>query len=141
MKIFLLLILAITGMAQTTKADTIDYWHVYYNKSKLAAFNEYNIHSITIKMDKVKSGDSITVNYYRDTPGSDNITQLAIEDGKHHTVLVSKGKGVGNPLSFALKDLLAFKKTTGCNSFGIFYSDNAIDLKPVSKFIFRIKFE
>jgi hypothetical protein len=134
MKTFLLLVLTLTGMAQTTKADTIDYWHVYYNKVKIAAFNEYNIHDITIKMDKVKSHDSITVKYFNDTPCSDCNTHLTVEDEKHHTIVACKGKGVGNPISFALKDLLAYKQRSGCNSFEIFYPD-------VPKFIFRIKFE
>ncbi len=141
MKIFLLLFLAIIGITQNTKGDTIDYWHVYYNKIKIAEFNSYNTHDISIKINKVKNGDIITVRYYRDTPGSDLVTNLTVVDEKHHVILVSKGKGTGNPVSFALKDLLEYKKKHGGNTFEIFYTDSYLSSIPAKLFLFRIKFE
>ncbi|MBO9202435.1 MULTISPECIES: hypothetical protein [Niastella] len=141
MKLLLLLLLALTGISQTTRADTIDYWHVYYNKIKIKECNDYNIRDIIIKTDKVKSGDVITVYYFRDTPGSEAITNLSIEDGKHHVVFASKGKGTGNPISFSLKDLLAYKQKSGGNDFEIFYFYNAIGNIADPKLLFRIKFK
>ena len=144
MKILLLLFLASAGITQTTKADTIDYWHVYYNNIKIKEFNGHNeVHEITIKIDKIKNGDSISVNYYRDTHCSDCITHLTIEDGKHHTISTHQGKGAGegNPLSFALKDLLEFRKKDGGSYFEIFYYDNAFSGPPTPGLLFRIKFE
>jgi hypothetical protein len=143
MRLFSLFIVAIVAMTQTTKADTIDFWHVYYNKIKIKEFNEYNIQDFIIKIDKIKRGDSITVKYFKDTHCFDCDTHLTIEDGKHHPVITLKGKGggEGNPLSFALKDLLEFRKKNGCNSLEIFYGENANYKRPVPKFIFRIWFE
>ena len=136
MKIFLLITLVIFGIAPKTKADTIDTWHVYYNKSRIKEFNQFNKQEITIKIDRIKSNDSITVKYYTDRPCPDCDSHLTIMDEKHHAVVICKGKGdgVGNPLSFALKDLLAYKHRSGCNSFEIFYSEH-------HQSIFSIKFE
>jgi len=141
MKLFLLLTLAITVMTQITKADTIDYWHVYYNKTKIEELNAYNVRDIIIKTDKVKSGDSIAVRYFRDTPGSDCITNLVIDDDKHHTVIARKGKGTGNPIAFALNDLVEFRKKNGGNYFEIYYFDNAISSNQPRRQLFRIKLE
>ena len=148
MKIFLILLLAITCIAQTTKADTIDYWHVYYNKIRIAKFNNRNTHDVVIKIEKIKSKDSITVKYYMDAACYDCDTYLCIKDEKHQTVIGCHGKGVETPISFALKDLLAYKKKTGCNSFEVFYpvDENFYPATPTEtadlpKPIFRIKFE
>src|SRR6516225_2685427 len=100
MKVFLLLIFAIAGIAPKTKADTIDTWHVYYNKIKIKELNQFNRQEITIKIDKIKSNDSIIVKYFYESPCQGCNTQLIIKDEKHHAVVTCKGKGdgrTGNP--------------------------------------------
>ena len=84
MKNIFFILLTIFGIAQIAKADTIDFWHVYYNQTKIREFNQYGTHEIILKLDSLKSGDSITVKYFRDTPCFDCATYLTVENEKHH---------------------------------------------------------
>ena len=141
MKNALLIFLTVLGLSQMTKADTIDFWHVYYNKAKIREFNQYSTREIILKLNKIKSGDSITVRYFRDTPCSYCSTYLTVESGKHHVILTSKGKGTYNPISFSLKDLIAYRMSSGKNYFDIFYFERENKSLSNKIFIFRIKLE
>lgn len=55
----------------TAKADTIDYYHVYYNTLKIRQYNLHNINNtnsiITFNRDSIQGSDNLRVKYRRDT--------------------------------------------------------------------------
>jgi hypothetical protein len=141
MKYTFLVFLTVLGLSQMTKADTIAYWHVYYNKTKIREFNIYCTHEIILKLDRIKSGDSITVKYFRDTPCSECSTFLAVDYENHYKILTRRGKGTFNPISFSLKDLIKYKKSSNKKYFDIFYFEVQNRSVSFKENIFRIKHE
>ena len=120
------------------KADTIDYWHVYYNKVKLKEFNQFNSKEpILLNVRDIKS-DTLTVKYFRDTPCFDCTTFLSVEDTKHQNILTSEGKGTFNPVSFSVKVLIQFKENSGQELFEVYYFE---DDRTSKILLFRIKLE
>lgn len=141
MKKITFILITVFGFAQTIKADTIDNWHVYYNKNKIAEFNVFGKNEINLNENSIKNGDSLSVEYGTDTPCWDCSTHLTVEDEEHHILITSKGKGTFNPVSFSLKDLVALKKKVGKNFFKVYYSEREIKHQPDEKPIFIIKFD
>ncbi|WP_026209621.1 hypothetical protein [Cytophaga aurantiaca] len=141
MKNILLMLLPLLGLVQTTKADTIDFWHVYYNHTKIQEFNQYGTHEIRLKLESLKSGDSITVKYFRDTPCSRCATYLTVEDEKHHVFVTSSGKGTFNPISFSINKLIELRKQGYMQTFEIFYFEGEIKSRSDKILIFRIILE
>jgi hypothetical protein len=122
MKKIVFVLLTILGLVQITKADTIDYWHVYYNKVKIHEFNQIGTHDIILKLNKIRNTDVITITYFRDTPCSDCTTYLTVTNN-NRVIVTSSGKGTGNPISFSIKDLVALKKNNTKNVFEIYYTE------------------
>lgn len=63
MKIIFLILLSLT--VTTSKADTIDFWHVYYSNKSIGDFTIYGKNAIILKLKDVKKEDSIKVLFYR----------------------------------------------------------------------------
>ncbi|HEV7782150.1 MAG TPA: hypothetical protein VGO58_12840 [Chitinophagaceae bacterium] len=142
MKRIFLMVLTVSGFAQTAKADTIDYWHVYYNKIKIGEFTHYGRpHKITLKLDSLHYGDSITVIYSRDTPCAGCTTHLTVEDGKHHLFLSGEGKGTRNTLAFSIDKLIDLRNQGYKEYYQIFYFEEPIRSRSDKIMLFRIKIE
>jgi len=141
MKRIFFILLIVFGIFQIAKADTVDFWHVYYNQVKIEAFSQNGTHEIILKLDSIKSGDSITVKYYRDTPCFDCLTFITVEDEKHHVFVTSSGKGTFNPISFSLDKLIELRKQGYKQTFEIFYFEGEAKSRSDKKLIFRIKLE
>jgi hypothetical protein len=141
MKKSLFILILIFGFVQLTKADTTDFWHVYYNKKEIREYGQFGIpQTIILKIDSIHSGDSITVKYFHDGLCFDCQTFLVVEDKYHKFVLMSGGKGTFNPVSFALKDLLVFKNDNHESTFDVYYSeDSGSHSRRI--LLFRIKLE
>lgn len=122
------------------KADSIDYWHVYYNKTKLKEFNQFNAgQTLVLKTGNIKNDDSIIVQYFRDTPCFDCLTTLSAEDGKHYSVTTNHGKGTLNPVAISLADIHKYKQENGNDYFEIYYHEE--NGRTHKKLLFRIKLE
>lgn len=133
--------MAVVGISQTAMADTIDYWHVYYNQIKIREFNQYGTHEIVLKVDSIKSADSIVVKYFRDTPCPECTTYLAVENEKHQVLLTSQGQGTFNPISIALNKLLKLWEQGSRQNFEIFYFEGNGKRSSGKVLLFRIKLE
>lgn len=140
MKVVFALIL-LTGLGKAAKADTINYWHVYYNGKKLKELTYYTNNTIVIKSPQIRKGDSIRVFFFRDTPCSDCMTNLTVDDINDTRVTISKGKGIGNALSFSLTDILLYKNSTGKNTFQVCYFDKVNMLQAKKPIIFTVRLE
>ncbi|KOY86862.1 hypothetical protein AD998_12560 [bacterium 336/3] len=138
--LFLTLFLSaqIIANAKSFSADTLSFWHVFYNKIKVKEYNGHNMHEILVfKTTNIKKEDSITVAYFRDTPCHDCPTKLIVEDEKHYIVTIGSDKGTFTPISVSATKLLIYKKKYNTNYFDVyFYEENRRKL-----FLFRIKLE
>lgn len=139
-KLFFLLLL-FAGMSQSAKADTIDFWHVYKNGIKVKEFNAFGKNELVIDIRLVQSKDSVTIRYFRDTPSSDCVTTVTIEDEKHRIITSGSGKGTFNPVSFPLRDVLAFSTATGKKTFEVFYKEGDANSRWDKTLLFTIRLE
>lgn len=120
------------------KADTIDYWHVFHNKKKIAEFNKLACHEIILKHKEIKSGDVLVINYFRDTPCNNCSTSITVEDDNHQIYLSGTGKGTLNPISVKLDELLKLSKSSGKHTFVVFFREGE---NRDSVLLFRLKIE
>ena len=130
-KAFLMLIL-ISGFAMIGKCDTISFWHIYHNMKQVGDFSQATAflngskdtsNEIVINIEAVKNNDSITVEYFCDTPCGDCPTTIFITGHDGKVVLKERGFGTFKPISFKLNKLVEFMKKSGVNSFNVFYSE------------------
>lgn len=129
---------------KTAQADTIDFWHVFYNRTLFKKYDSFvKQPEIVFRRTNIKNTDSLTVKYFRDTPCSSCSTRLTVEDSRQQTVVQSHGKGTFNPLSFAIADLLKGEKTEKQpRYFEVYYYEETGQFKLYGKkLLFRIKIE
>lgn len=114
-KIFFSLIL-LFGLASIAKADTIEYWHIYYNQNKLKECNQYSRDEIVLHSQNIKPTDCIFIYYFQDAPCSYCDNLLFVENEKHEIVFRQSQGGnlVKNklPLSGLLLKHIPNKKVT-----------------------------
>ena len=132
------LLILVLGIQLNGKCDTITNWQVYHNEKLIAKLNIYNEgFEILINKEKLKEGDTIIVNYFRDTPCFDCKSFLSVEDGKHHHIVNWSGKGTFTPKKFLVDELLKSEK----EYFEIWYHEGEIKSRTERQFLFRIKLE
>ncbi len=137
MKKLPLILLSLFVFAPCVKCDTIDSWHVFYNKKMIGDFIEYSKSTeIIIRIADIQQNDSMTVEYFTDTPCPKCPTTLTVEDGTHEVVVESKGIGTYNPASFKVRDLVEYKKKSGVSSFNVYYAEKSQTPKRI---IFTLK--
>lgn len=118
------------------ETDTIDVWHVYYNKIKIKEYNEFNKGTITIDSQKYKKGDKITVRHFDDTRCTDCPIFLFVELGKKE--LHVKANGEGKPLEFDVKSLIEFHKNHKDVPISIYYAGSTNGKQNQRNLLFRI---
>ncbi len=65
------ILILLFAFSSEMKADTIDFYHVFYNSSILKKYNQYDLsknNTISIDLHSIKEDDSIKVMYWDDTP-------------------------------------------------------------------------
>jgi len=136
-KTFVILILTI-GLANTVSADTIDYWHVFYNDVKIKEFDQNSKNmEITLNIKEIKATDSLTVMYFRDVYYIDCEAKAEIEDSFEFVITKGIGIGRGAPLKISIFDLLV---TARKSPFFAYYYDCATRNRE-KKLLFKIKLE
>lgn len=123
-KHLLSLCILVIGMI-TARADTVDYWHVYYNDLRIRQYpNSGDSNVILILQDNIQLNDSIFIRYYRDTPCSDCATYLVAEDDNGRRVLTSKGHGTGHPVGFSVKQLFEREYMDSTIRYALYYYED-----------------
>jgi len=136
--LFVCFSLAAKAKPSHISADTIAFWHVFYNKTKVKKYNGHNSNEVLVfKTINIKKGDNITVEYFRDTPCDDCSTKLIVEDGKHNIVATGSGKGTFNPISISATELLVHKNQNKTTYFDVYYHES----NKRKIFLFWIKLE
>ncbi|MCU0390451.1 MAG: hypothetical protein MUE81_05000 [Thermoflexibacter sp.] len=125
----------------TTQIDTIDFWHVYYNKIKIEAYNLNSEKSaITLKIKDIKKTDSLIVKYFKDTPCSKCKTQVTVQDKKHSLIAKGSNKGTFSPLKISVYDLLQYHLKAKEDIYEVFYVEEQ-EIGQKYKLIFKVRFE
>ncbi|MFK8046563.1 MAG: hypothetical protein AB8B72_13785 [Crocinitomicaceae bacterium] len=132
------LVLLVLGIQSIGKCDTITNWQVYHNEKLIAELNWYNSgYTIIINKNNLKIGDTITVDYFKDTPCFDCVTFLAVEDSKDTTIAEWKGLGTFTPKKIPVANLLL----SGLENFEIWYHEGDLSSKIERELLFKIKLE
>lgn len=121
-------------------ADTIDYWHVYYNDVKIHEFNVLSKGKVVLKSSKIKSSDSLTIKYFNDTPCRSCETYLSFENTNTKALVSTKGIGTFNPVKISLIELQQHFKTEGLKTCNVYYVEKR-EGKKNRRFIFQLKLE
>lgn len=136
-----ILILAISLLAISAKADTIDYWHVYYNNARIKAFNTYTKGELRLRISDIKKSDSLAIRYFRDTPCAQCETTLTIEDKSSRQISQAYGIGTAQAIKVPVSSLLQYQQHFGEKEFKVFYQENLPLRKRQRVFLFAIKLE
>lgn len=86
MKSVLLFLILAVGVHYSAKADTIDFYHVYFNTSVIRKYNLHDANKtetlLSFKKDTLQSDDSIQIRYWNDTgTGSSGTLKVYAESG------------------------------------------------------------
>ena len=138
MKKFILLFISTLWIFNIAKADTIDYWHVYYNNKKIKEYNQYSKGEITIKVRHIKKTDSLTIMYFRDTPCSECETHVIVENKSHFVITKGKGVGTFNPIRISVFDFLL---KADRNFSYVYYQEKHKTNQTQRLLLFKIKLE
>lgn len=122
------------------KADTIDFWHVYYNDVKIHEFNPYFRGEVKLKLKAVKATDYLIVEYFRDTPCRSCINYLTVEHQEVSPLKSPEGRGTGNPVKIPLSSLMKHFKDTGQREYNVYYVEKRGEEKR-RYFVFSLKLE
>lgn len=126
------------GNFYEAKADTIDFWHVYYHDIKINEYNQYSKGEITIIAKDIKKTDSITIIYFRDTPCSDCKTNVTVENKSHFIITKGIGFGTANPIKISVFELL-LKADRNFNY--VYYQEENKFQQEQRLLLFKIKLE
>ena len=139
-KLFIFFIISL-GFSSISKADTIDYWQVYYNNSKLKECNGNWKYELGFKLIKLNNTDSITVYYYHDAHCTDCTTNLIVEDETKHQILAVKKENDYKELTFYFEKLLAYEQQNASKIYKVYYYRERKNVPISKKLIFSIKLE
>jgi hypothetical protein len=106
MKKTTLTLLLFIGFLYVAKADTTDYFHIYFNDERIKMADEMHPAVLTYNGQKIQKTDSITVKPSKDAPCYTCATFLYVENVQGVLVQKAVGKGTFNPITFSLKDLV-----------------------------------
>lgn len=136
----LIIFLFFIGFAHSTQADTIDYWHVYYNKIKVIESALSPQKKPLLRIRDLEKTDSLTIIYYKDAFCRDCKTQVTIEDGRQTIVAKSNGIGTAKPIVLALSELLQHHLSSKEKMYTVFYHEEQRELHPIPIFHLIIEF-
>jgi hypothetical protein len=119
-KLFCLVILLLFSLEIKVNADTIDYYHIYYNNI-LINNNSSDSGAISFKKVEIKESDSLSVKYWTDTPCASCRFYLVAIDENNIYVKVTSNIGQGSPLTISMKDILDWSAQNNVDYFNIYY--------------------
>jgi len=120
------------------KADTIDYWHVYYNKNVINKFSLIDKNpTVIIQKKLVRSNDVLGIYYGHDSACYECEIGIYIKDDASQKTYLVKSKGVFNILKIPVSKLLAIAKQKNNYDFNLYYYDS----NHRNTLIFHLKIE
>ncbi|HEY2580379.1 MAG TPA: hypothetical protein VGI43_01150 [Mucilaginibacter sp.] len=130
-----IILISTISVSAKIKIDTVDFWHVFYNKKIISGYNELSSKpQIIVKIHDIKETDVLSVEYGDDTPDDDIKTGLYIKEDRVKNILAN-GKGTSNPLKISVSRIFAICKHFNKQHLDFYYFDKKHD-----RFIFQLKF-
>lgn len=140
-KIFALVVMSVLGFACTSNADTISFWHVYYNQVKIRDYNVYSQNAvIKFRVDSIQPADSLTVQYFDDTPCPCAVT-LVIQDQQGNAILTRNGRSTHSPITFSLFALSEISSTGKQYDFTVYFIEGELGSSQPKIPLFTIHLE
>ena len=122
----LIILISTFGLYSSAKADTIDYWHVYYNDKVIAKFNSVSKDlNIKIKKSEIKETDTISIRYGKDTRCSCKYI-LCVLDEKKRQLRITESDEFWGKLSFGLSDLTKIGQKNGSQRYDFYYWERIV---------------
>ena len=142
MKKTLLILVLVLCCQHAVKADTTDYWHIYFNDDRIKMCDATHPAELLFNTSKIQATDSITVKPSTDTPCYTCKTMLFVENTEGSLIATAVGQGTFNPITFSLKDLA--NSGTNVKEYRVFFSQespnsNEKAFKKVFLFSIRIR--
>ncbi|WP_338763259.1 hypothetical protein WAF17_19260 [Bernardetia sp. ABR2-2B] len=145
MKKLIFLVFLLIGFFSVAKADTLDYWHVYYNQVKVVELNTFSKEELTIKVsDKDKIDfllDYLFIIYVNDTPCSNCEGFVFVDNTQGQTITTGKSKGTSTPIKIAFSSVVQYYQRTKNKYYDVFYIERGEYEKPDKVLLFRLKLE
>ncbi len=134
--VFLFILLA--GIHFNGKCDTITNWQVYHNQLLIAKLDLHTQGTeIVINKKDWKAGDTITVNFFQDTPCFSCESTLSVEDREHKLIAGWNGTGTFTPKKFSLDELMKSEE----EYFEVWYYERDVQPDNEGLLLFKIKLE
>lgn len=140
MKTLFFTCLALLWFSPKINADTIDFWHVFYNGVKIHEFNVLSKGKVVLKSSKIKSLDSLTVKYFKDIRCSSCETYLSFENNKSKALVSTQGQGTFDPVKISLLELQRHFKTERLKTCNVYYVEKQKG-KEKRRFVFQLMLE
>jgi hypothetical protein len=125
------------------KADTIDFYHVYYNSVNIQKFNLYNVNDsnsiITFSIDILSDLESFSIKYYSDSQNSKTstfISLMSLEDEVIESVFLKE-----NSFSFSVENFLNSVKINGKEDYKFVYNTSIDNDKSFQYVLFYLRLE
>jgi len=141
MKKLLLILIISLSFGSISMADTIDFWHIYYNNVKVQECNGYMDYVLILKLDSINAEDSITVRYFRDTPCEDCSKYLHVRGAKTKRDFLFFSYGFIDPMIIRIKFIKEHFEKTGDTIYDVNYCDEKSVFGTKAIQIFKIKLE
>mgnify|MGYP001555664022 CR=1 FL=1 len=104
MRRVLLFLFVLIGLSATAKADTIDFYWVFYNDTVWAKLNGVmNNTELHLNGTGIKADDSITIKYTTDTPCPGCHHTLAVKDENGNKIEELDKNGSWVPFTFSIR--------------------------------------
>ena len=142
MKKTILILSLFIGFQHAVKADTTDYWHIYFNDDRIKMCDATHPAELLFNAAKIQATDSITVKPSTDTPCYTCKTMLFIENTEGSLLATAIGQGTFNPITFSLKNVA--NNGAAAKEYRVFFSQESPNskekaLKKVFLFSVRIR--
>ena len=142
MKKIILILSLFMGFQHAAKADTTDYWHIYFNDDRIKMCDATHPAELLFNAAKIQATDSITVKPSTDTPCYTCKTMLFVENTEGSLLATAIGQGTFNPITFSLKNVA--NNGAAAKEYRVFFSQESPNskekaLKKVFLFFLKIR--
>ena len=132
-----LIVSFLLGFGCIAKGDTIDYWHVFYNKQKIKEYNQYSNGLIQLEISEIRTTDTMLIYYFQDAPCNFCENMLIIEDGEQNQIFYTPLNNY--PAAIPLKVLLNSMPSKSNGDFSFFYRKDPTKYPLSKNLLFRVK--
>ncbi|WP_338792428.1 hypothetical protein [Bernardetia sp. MNP-M8] len=150
MKKTLFLLLFFLCFSSFTKADSLDYWQVYYysilNKIEVETFDiSDSEREIAIKITNFDNlniaFDYLTVDYHSNSPCVECERYIFVENVREQVITKGEAIGKSTPIKIRMADIVKYYRSTKNKYYDFFYIKKNPYGKVVKLLLFRLKVE